>query len=396
MPRIPSLDGLRTLSILLVLIGHFAFAAGFRSELTDIYAHTGVRVFFVISGYLITTLMLREIERNGTLSIKNFYVRRAWRILPVAYAYLAVITWIEHAQFPWTNIALAWGYLASVDSYFGETPWDLGHLWSLSVEEQFYFLWPLVVALGVLRTKQMAWAAVLAAPLFRYWRAHDESRALELLLNLSVMDSIAAGCLLAIYAPKLIGFVSNRPWVGFAWPLALAIPALGPIGSNTQWLWPLPQLLSHSAWTMFNIFAGIGILWAIAAKPRILNHWFPVWIGAMSYSLYLWQMPFMNPEAPISLWLRIPLAFACAALSYYAIERPVTALRGWTQKRKGEEVRIEPRPALADAPRLSRSAAVSAATLPARAQAPSTSAAPPPAVTASRSGQAAPISPGRT
>jgi len=54
----------------------------------------------------------------------------------------------------------------------------------------------------------------------------------------------------------------------------------------------------------------------------------------MSYSLYLWHMPFMNPEAPISLWLRIRLSFACAALSYYAIERPVLALRGWTQRRR--------------------------------------------------------------
>src|SRR5262249_37559384 len=162
------------------------------------------------------------------------------------------------------------------------------HLWSLSVEEQFYLLWPLIVAVGLVRTKQMAWAAVLAAPLFRYWNAHGESDALHLLRSFEVMDSIAAGCLLAVYGPKLIGFVSNRRWPVLALPLALAIPALLPIGDNTQWLWPLPQLLSHSVWTMFNLFAGIGILWAITAKPRVLNHWLPVWIGAMSYSLYLW------------------------------------------------------------------------------------------------------------
>jgi len=60
----------------------------------------------------------------------------------------------------------------------------------------------------------------------------------------------------------------------------------------------------------------------------------PVWIGTISYSLYLWHMPFMNPDAPISLWLRLPLSFACAALSYYAIERPVLALRTWSRKRQ--------------------------------------------------------------
>jgi peptidoglycan/LPS O-acetylase OafA/YrhL len=333
MTRIPSLDGLRTSSVLLVLIGHFAFVAGFRSELTDLYAHAGVRMFFVISGYLITTLMLREIERNGTLSIRGFYVRRAWRILPVAYAYLAVITWIEHAQFSWAHIALSWTYLISFHPQYWQY-WDLAHLWSLSVEEQFYLVWPLIVALGLVRTKQMAWAAVLAAPLLRYWYVHHEDGATKLLLDLRVMDSVATGCLFAVYAPKLIGFVSNRRWLGLALPLTLALPALLPLGGQTEWLWPLPQLVSHSVWTIFNLLAGIGILWAITAKPVILNHWVPVWIGTMSYSLYLWQMPFLNPAAPINLWLRLPLAFVCAALSYYAIERPVLALREWTQKRK--------------------------------------------------------------
>jgi peptidoglycan/LPS O-acetylase OafA/YrhL len=335
MSRIPSLDGLRASSILLVLIGHFAWAAGFNSEWTDLYALAGVRIFFVISGYLITTLMLREIERSGTLSIRNFYIRRAWRILPACYAYLAIVTWIEHRHFTWTNIGLAWGYLTSFAPAFGPTPWDLSHLWSLSVEEQFYFVWPLVVALGLIRSKQLAWAAVLVAPLVRH--VHHVTDRFDMLLTLDVMDSIAAGCLLAIYAPKLTGFVSNRRWLGFAWPLALVMPVFLPEGNYPEWLGPLPQLLSHSAWTIFNFLAAIGILWAMTAKPGLLNHWLPVWIGTMSYSLYLWQEPFMNPQAPISLWLRLPLALACAALSYYAIERPVLALRGWTLKRKATQ-----------------------------------------------------------
>lgn len=333
MTRIPSLDGLRASSILFVLFGHFAWAAGFRSELTDIYATAGVRLFFIISGYLITTLMLREIERNGSLSIRNFYIRRAWRILPAAYVYLAIVTWIEHPQLSWTQIGLAWGYLTSYAPAFGPTPWDLSHLWSLSVEEQFYFVWPLVVALGLLRPKQLAWAAVVIAPLVRH--VHHVTNRFDMLLTLDVMDSIAVGCLLAIYAPRLIAFVSNRPWLGFVWPLALLMPALVPEGNYPPWLFsPLPQLLAHTAWTIFNFLAAIGILWAISAKPGVLNHWLPVWIGTVSYSLYLWQEPFLNPEAPINLWLRLPLALACAALSYYAIERPVLALREWTQKRK--------------------------------------------------------------
>src|SRR5262245_42325571 len=222
----------------------------------------------------------------------------------------------------------------------------------------------------------MAWAAVIAAPLFRH--AHHELSGLNTWINLHVMDSIATGCLLAVYAPKLIGFVSNRRWLGLAWPLALVLPALIPMGDYLQWLWPLPQLISHSVWTMFNFLAGIGILWAITAKPGILNHWLPVWVGAMSYSLYLWQMPFMNPDAPINLWLRIPLAFACAALSYYAIERPALALRGWTQRRKrtpGEAPADHTAPA--EPRRLAWSPAGPATQLPALAPALSASAAPP-------------------
>jgi peptidoglycan/LPS O-acetylase OafA/YrhL len=331
MTRIPSLDGLRALSILLVVVGHIAFTAGFHSPLTDAYAHAGVVVFFVISGYLITTLMLREIERSGGLSVGQFYVRRAWRILPVAYIYLAVITLAQHAQFSWRDIGLSWGYLASCASYFGQLPWNLSHLWSLSVEEQFYFAWPLVVAFGLGKARRLAWAAVLVAPLSRYWLGHNGFGLMKAFSTPAVVDSIATGCLLAVYAPRLTKVVTGRRWLGLAWPLVFALPALDLIGNHTRWLWPLPQLFGHSAWTLFNILTAFGILWAIAAKPKVLNHWLPVWIGTLSYSLYLWQMPFMDPALKIRVWLRIPLAFACAALSYYAIERPVLALRAWIQ-----------------------------------------------------------------
>lgn len=334
--RIPSLDGLRAISIALVLVGHIAYTAGFQSWLTASYAHAGVLVFFVISGYLITTLMLREIDRTGGLSVKQFYIRRAWRILPIAYAYLAIVTLAQHAQFSWRDIGLSWGYLACYNSYFGQ-PWNLTHLWSLSVEEQFYFVWPLIVAFGLGRAKRLAWATILIAPACRYWFAHHGLDVLGFSFP-AVVDSIATGCLLAIYAPRLSAFVSGRNWLGFIWPLAFSIPALGRIGHGTHWLWSLPQLVGHSLWTLFNVLVGVGVLWAIDAKPRVLNHWPLVWIGTLSYSLYLWQMPFMNPALRINVWLRIPLSFACASASYYAIERPVLALR---DRKKWRPVALE-------------------------------------------------------
>jgi peptidoglycan/LPS O-acetylase OafA/YrhL len=72
---------------------------------------------------------------------------------------------------------------------------------------------------------------------------------------------------------------------------------------------------------------GIGVLWAIATQPRILNHWLAVWLGAISYSLYIWHMPFMNPRAGIAFPLNFVLAFMAATVSYYLLEQPVLGLR---------------------------------------------------------------------
>jgi peptidoglycan/LPS O-acetylase OafA/YrhL len=292
-------------------------------------------VFFVISGYLITTLMLREHEGTGGVSVRQFYIRRAWRILPVAYAYLTVITLAQHAQFSWRDIGLCWGYMASWASYFGTLPWNLNHLWSLSVEEQFYLAWPLIFALSIRWAKRAAWAAVVMAPLCRYWFGHHELSLMALWSFPAVVDSIATGCLMALYSRPLVRLVANRRWLGFAWLVAVILPALGAVGDHTRFLWPLPQLFGHSVWTLFNVCVGAGNLWAIAAQPKVLNHWLPVWVGTLSYSLYIWQMPFMNPQANIRFPINLVLVFTAAAASYYLLEQPMLRLRGRLRHRQG-------------------------------------------------------------
>ena len=325
--RIPSLDGLRALSILMVLVGHAARCSGSGSWWTDTYAHAGVLVFFVVSGYLITTLMLREAARTGLVDLQQFYIRRAWRILPVVYTYLIIITVVQHSQFSWRDIGLSWGYLASYAACFDHFPWDLSHLWSLSIEEQFYFVWPLIVASGICWAKHTAWAAVIAAPLFRYLFAHNGFDKSEVFSLPAVMDSIATGCLIALYAKPLTRLVTNRRWLGIVWVLGFSSPTLKVIANHTHFLWPLPQLFGHCAWTLFNICVGVGILWAIAAQPKALNHWFPVWLGTISYSLYIWHMPFMNPQAKIPFPLNFVASFAAAFASYCLIEQPMLRLR---------------------------------------------------------------------
>src|SRR5262249_451846 len=127
--RIASLDGLRALSISLVLLGHLAGTQGFpihAPHLLARYADAAVRVFFVISGFLITTLLIREREKTGTISLKKFYWRRAVRIFPAAYFYMIVVSIAFHATLAWKDIAVAFTYMTS---YSLLRPWVLGHLW---------------------------------------------------------------------------------------------------------------------------------------------------------------------------------------------------------------------------------------------------------------------------
>lgn len=137
--RIPSLDGLRAISITLVVLGHLGKNGHaplvFKSHYTDL----GVDLFFVISGYLITSILLQEHIQTSTISLKTFYARRAFRIFPAAFVFILIATAFYWPQMRWYNVASTLLYVANFD---GTRPWIFGQLWSLGVEEQFYLLWP--------------------------------------------------------------------------------------------------------------------------------------------------------------------------------------------------------------------------------------------------------------
>ena len=325
--RIPSLDGIRALAITLVCVGHFAYNAGFRWW-TDLYAHYGVRIFLVLSGFLITTLLKREQEDTGTINLKRFFIRRAYRILPAAYAYMILVSIVFGDSFTSRDLVVTFTYLSS---YF-HLPWLLSHLWSLSVEEQFYLLWPAAMALGIMLARRFAFGAIVFAPVFQFAMAKIGLALVAFYCFPSVADSLAAGCLLAIYQTKLEKYRSFFAWRGFPliWALTLSFPFL----LHYRYLlrfWPLPQLLQVSAQTLFSVGVVLCIQNAIVARHRILNMPFVVWLGTISYSLYLWQMPFANPEAQ-SWFTAFPqnlvLALLAAIVSFYAIEQPALKLRG--------------------------------------------------------------------
>jgi peptidoglycan/LPS O-acetylase OafA/YrhL len=141
--RIPSLDGVRAISILLVIAGHWTetHTTGVKADIAGAFANLGVRIFFVLSGYLITRLLLEEQATTGEISLRQFYLRRARRILPASLFFMLTVFIWYHRELRWQHALAALLYVTNFDPGH---PWFLGHLWSLSVEEQFYFLWPAV------------------------------------------------------------------------------------------------------------------------------------------------------------------------------------------------------------------------------------------------------------
>jgi peptidoglycan/LPS O-acetylase OafA/YrhL len=314
--RIPSLDGLRAISITLVILSHLVKWHHIKLDMPGAYGTLGVQMFFVLSGFLITSLLLKEQADKGTISLRRFYVRRAFRILPAALVYLIVATLLFWRQMRWMHVAAALFYIANMDS---SLPWVLGHLWSLSIEEQFYLIWPLAIKTWFRYRIPVLLAVFGFTPIF-----HAILYALRvkngLVGSLPVFaDQLAIGCLLAILAPRLPKI--SKPFA-VAMLLAIALTPLYPATSPSRTLFMLFVLRPLVAVSL----AGV-LLHAIQVPYSFLN-WRPItWIGQISYSLYLWQQVFCsNPRLHLGYSLVIP-AVACACLSYYFVEKPLLRLR---------------------------------------------------------------------
>jgi len=327
--RFASLDGFRAISVLLVVLSH-AESPIVRGVTAHLWrwdmGNIGVRTFFLISGFLITSLLLLENEATGAISLPRFYFRRILRILPAYSAFLLAI-----AAFIFFGITAAsyWDLLPPLlyVSNYWPTPLIVGHTWSLSVEEQFYLIWPCtLVFLGVRRATYGALALFALAPMLRvldHMFAWDNPRyAFE-----TVADSLATGCLLALCRSFLWSLLPYRRLLHSRWFFTLPLLLIIAIGVQ------LPVLLWNAVGiTTLNV--GIAVCldryMRLHHGPvgRVLN-WQPiVWIGTLSYSIYLWQQPFLlSPRLQLS----FPLAMVCillvASASYYIVERPFLRLK---------------------------------------------------------------------
>jgi len=322
--RIPSLDGLRAISISLVIAGH-CLSENHLLSFASVYGNTGVRIFFVISGYLITTLLLREHEKTSTISLREFYIRRAYRILPAAFAFMIPVMLLFWHELRWYHAAAAVLYVVNFDF---TRPWFIGHLWSLGVEEQFYFLWPSVLKKFFHHRIAILLGVMALAPVFSAACYALKVRGGGYGTFPTVADNLAVGCLLAMFVSRLPRI--NR-WLALAMVLAIAlIPQFAPSSAGRT------LLMLFVLWPLMN-FCIAGVLLHVVQHPyRLLNLAPVAFLGRISYSLYLWQQLFFFDPEPKPLKIALPLALGLACLSYYVVEQPMLRVR----ERRHREVHV--------------------------------------------------------
>lgn len=354
----PALDGMRAVAVLAVMLFHFLGPEVFAGGLI------GVDVFFVLSGFLITSLLLDEHKREGSVSLRGFYHRRVLRLFPAMYALLALVAVAAifiGAEYPtvWAELGAAALYSYQIFlGFFGfptpDSPRVLFHLWSLSVEEWFYFFWPFLLLVGLRTVRRQKvllgaaaawagfWVAVrLAGSSFGVdWMAKDPfagsdlTYAGEVLYRFSAMrfDQLIVGCLLAVVVRRFaLVAPQRRTWLDLAASIGLAVLVVELV------------LAGRSDW--FDPFGSIGFNLALAGIPFVLlwvhlnpqlgpARWLSlpaaVWIGKRAYGLYLWHEVLNiltpNPGGKAAVLVRTGVlmvaSMGVAELSWRFIESP--------------------------------------------------------------------------
>jgi peptidoglycan/LPS O-acetylase OafA/YrhL len=334
---IPSLDGLRAISVGLVVLSHYGTVgtgASVWNSCVFLMGQMGVNMFFVISGFLITFLLCKEYAEKSTISLKRFYIRRAFRIFPAFYFYLAIAAvfsalGIFHARLEEFVIAgvYLWNYYMPHDGAV-----VLGHTWSLALEEQFYLFWP--VLLKILRPSRalyMAIGLILVEPFVRvatfvYIPSLRESGKISAMFQTRI-DTIMFGCLIALLwrHPDFKRLADRYLRAPAFYASIVFLLCVNPF--LNIWF----RVMYHAFWlTLEGATLSIVLIYLVrqpeTTSGRFVNLRSLRFVGVLSYSFYLWQQMF------IKLWhgwfpANLAAAFGCAALSFYLIERPALRLR---------------------------------------------------------------------
>ena len=346
----PGLDGLRALAVLAVIAYHeqLGWAPG---------GMLGVGVFFTLSGYLITDLLLAQWAAHGRLRLGDFWLRRARRLLPALFVMLTVVTaWVtiaDRARLAGLRGAVGaaatyssnWYLIAANQSYFARfaPPAPFDHLWSLAVEEQFYLLWPWLLLLGVacLRTRRAAalkWLALptlviasasAAAMVLLYHPGFDPTRVYE------GTDTRAFG-LLAGAALAMVWPSRHRVRPALRARLPLDAAGLAGLAVIALMIWRVGQFspVTYRGGLALLSLATVAVVAAAACPGSLVGlmlGWRPLrWIGVRSYGIYLWHYPVIVLTSPANSGADLPRAAAqvaasvlLAALSWQFVEEPV-------------------------------------------------------------------------
>lgn len=329
--RIPQIQALRAFAAVLVVIYHAKVTSG---------GYIGVDIFYVISGYLITGLLLRELESSGTLNLKSFYLRRIKRLLPTSFFVLAITGLIAWYLYPATmraglarDIAAAGMYISNYLFAFWQMDYQnlsaippvVIHYWSLAVEEQFYIFWPFIIFALFKRGGRSGVGkgiAIITIVSFLFSLYQTASAPIWAFYSLPTrVWELGVGALL-LYIPARIKFSQNYLWI------ALALFIYGTLQFRDSTPFPGTAALVPVTATAISIAA-------VHSWPRILNlignHRIVQWLGAISYPLYLWHWPLLViPVVYLGRGLHIYERFfcvlatlLCADLTHRFIEEPL-------------------------------------------------------------------------
>ena len=349
----PGLDGLRAIAVLAVIAFHeqFWWAPG---------GLLGVGVFFTLSGFLITSILVSQWSAIGKLKLGEFWLHRARRLLPALFVMLAVVTaWVtiaDRARLASLRGAVGaaaayfsnWYAISQSQSYFARfaPPAPLDHLWSLAVEEQFYLLWPLLLIGGLLLLRR--WHAATAWLILPTGIAAAGSAVAMVLLYQPGMDptrvyegtdtrafGLLIGAMLALAWPsgsKRGAHSAPRRWPGFALD-AVGLAGLAAIGVMVWKVGQYSTFAYHGGLVLLSV-ATVAVVAATAYPASMVGAalgWRPLrWIGVRSYGIYLWHYPVIvmttpagtNPSLPTA-GLQIAASILLAALSWQLIEEPI-------------------------------------------------------------------------
>jgi peptidoglycan/LPS O-acetylase OafA/YrhL len=345
--HVNSLDGVRGVAVLTVMLYH-ARVAGFRG------GFLGVDIFFVLSGFLITGLLFREWKQASSVNLRRFYLRRALRLLPALLALLVLtlvfprvfIPRLEDGQSP----RLWWAALASI-SYasnwvraFDLTDMNfLGHTWSLGIEEQFYTLWPLGLLIMLragnrrVATISVICLGILGSAVLRAVRWDGRESLLRDYYSLETrLDSLLVGCLLALLLSWELVPRTGRWKTAIRAAATAAVVVLAVMINRAEYAGPATY---H--WLLFvaALCAGIVLLHLIHSPSRAMEAVLTlpalVWLGRISYGIYLWHSPIQTGvlgearmlrfglTGPLRIVIPFAVTIAVAAASFYLLERPI-------------------------------------------------------------------------